>query len=212
MTERGWGTATIEGIPRLGKTWVPVRKHFDIRAFGINAWVAEAEGDDVIGEHTEDSGHEELYFVSAGRASFTVDGNEVDAPAGTFVFVGEPTTKRKAVAREAGTTILSVGAKPGEAFEVMTWESTAEMWPLYEAGEYEAAAEVLRAGLEREPSPGIHYNLACMEALLGHPDDAFEHLRLALEEPRFKEAASSDSDLDSIRDDARVAKLLSTRS
>ena len=55
----------------------------------------------------------------------------------------------------AGTTILSVGAKPGEAFEVMTWESTAEMWPLYEAGEYEAAAEVLRAGLEREPSPGI---------------------------------------------------------
>jgi tetratricopeptide (TPR) repeat protein len=210
VTERGWQTARIDEIPRLGKTWIPVRKYFGIRAFGVNVWVADAEGDDVIGEHVEDSGHEELYFVSSGRATFTVDGKETDAPAGTLVFVGDPQLSRKAVAREPGTTILTVGAKPGEAFEVMNWETTAEMWPLYEAGDYEGAAALLREALAREPEPGIYYNLACMEALLGQTDEAIEHLRHAADEPRFREAAATDSDLDSLRDDPRFASLLET--
>ncbi len=210
MTDRGWQIARTDEIPRLGKTWIPIRKHFGIRAFGVNAWVADAEGEDVIGEHVEESGHEELYFVSSGRATFTVEGEEVDAPAGTVVFVRDPQTKRKAVAREPGTTILTVGAKPGEAFEVMNWESVAEMWPLYEAGDYEGAAAVLREALAREPEPAIYYNLACMEALLGQTEEAIEHLGHAAEEPRFREAAATDSDLDSIRNDPRFASLLET--
>jgi tetratricopeptide (TPR) repeat protein len=150
--------------------------------------------------------------VTSGRATFTVAGEELDAPAGSLVFVRNPETKRKAVAREVGTTIVTIGAKPGDAFEVMSWETTAEMWPLYESGDYEGAAAILRESLQAKPDPGVYYNLACMEALLGHPDEAVEHLRRAIDEPRFRELAASDSDLESIRDDPRLAELLSPKS
>ena len=57
-------------------------------------------------------GHEELYFVLSGRATFTVDGERVDAPAGSLVFVKDPAMRRGAVADEAGTKILAIGGRP----------------------------------------------------------------------------------------------------
>src|SRR5439155_11084272 len=132
-------------------------------------------GGDVIGEHVEESGHEELYVVTAGHATFTVEGDEIDAPEGTYVYV-QPEASRKAVAKAADTTVISIGAKPGEAFEIQNWEANAEMWPLYEAGDYEGAVAVLTKALERERDQGLLYNLACMEALAGHKDDAVSHL------------------------------------
>lgn len=205
-----WQAAKIDDIPRSGNTWIPVRKHLDVQAFGVNAWTADEAGGDIISEHNEDTGHEELYFVTAGHATFTVAGDEVEAPAGTFVFVSDPATMRKAVAKEAGTTVLAVGAKPGEAYEVRPWEANAEMWPLYEAGDYEGAAAILRAALEREPDPGVYYNLGCIEALRGNADAAFEALEHVRGEPRFRELAAGDSDLGSLRDDPRFTSLLET--
>ena len=215
MTDRGWQTAHIDEIPRVGarKTWIPVRKHFDGGAFGVNGWTA-VEGDEIISEHIEEgTGHQELYFVASGHATFTLDDEEVDGPAGTLVFLGDTGTKRKAVAKEDGTTILAVGAKPGAVYEVEGWEANAEMFPLYEAGDYAGAAALLRTALEKDPEDaGIHYNLACMEALMGHTDEAFEHLGHITKEPRFKETAENDSDFDSLRDDPRFAELLSSKS
>jgi hypothetical protein len=108
--------------------WLPVRHRLGIKAFGVNAWLAREPGDEVIEEHSEDE-HEELYVVVSGRATFTVDGETIDTPAGTAVFVSEPGLRRKAVGEEAGTTILSVGAAPGKAFEISAWEkrSTGEV-------------------------------------------------------------------------------------
>jgi tetratricopeptide (TPR) repeat protein len=212
MTNRTWQAARIDEITRTGNFWIPVRKHFDIAAFGVNAWVAKEDGDKIVSEHAEDTGHEELYFVASGHATFTVGGEEVDAPAGTFVFVRDPETRRGAVATEKGTTILTVGAKPGEAFEVSNWEANAEMWPLYEAGDYEGAAALLADALERGHDTGLLYNLACMEALAGRSEDAIGHLSQALEgaSDSFRKAARDDSDLDSIKGDPRVASLLGT--
>ena len=212
MTEPRWQTARLDEVERPDGSWIPIRKHFDIKAFGINAWVAKGEGDDVIGEHTENSGHEELYFVTAGRATFTLDGNEIDAPAGTLVFVRDPATRRKAVALEAKTTIVAIGAQAGAAFEVMDWEKFAGFWPLYQAGDYQAALAFLEQARAADPeSAMLLYNSACMEALLGRTDEALEHLRQAAErEDRFREAARTDSDLDAIRSDARVPSLLET--
>jgi hypothetical protein len=210
---KGWQVAKIEEIPRAGNRWIPIRKHFDGGAFGVNAWVADTEGEDVIGEHTEEStGHEELYLVVSGHATFTLDGEDVDAPAGTLVYLAETETSRKAVAREAGTTILSIGAKAGEVYEVQPWEVNAEMFPLYQAGDYEGAAALLRDAVQREPQPGTYYNLACMEALAGHTDAAFEALTHVADDPRLRETAAGDSDLDSLRDDPRFTELLSPRS
>lgn len=204
MSDHNWQSAHIDEIPRGGNRWIPIRKHFDIRAFGINAWEGKSEGADIVGEHTEDSGDEELYLVTSGHATFTVDGDEVDAPMGTLVFV-QPGASRKAVARVAGTTVLSVGAPLGQPYEVRSWEASAEMFPLYEAGDYEGAAAVLRGALERERDEGLLYNLACMEALAGHKDEALEHLGEALHAApeRFLEMARNDSDLESIRNDPR---------
>jgi mannose-6-phosphate isomerase class I len=103
--------------------WAPLRHEFDIQAFGINAWRHE-DGSDVIPEHSEDeSGHEELYLVLDGRATFTVDGKDFDAPKGTAVFIRDPAVKRKAVAQDPATTVLSIGGWAGKAFQVSEWET-----------------------------------------------------------------------------------------
>jgi hypothetical protein len=103
--------------------WAPIRHHFDIRSFGINAWRG-GDGDEVIKEHAEgEGGHEELYAVFSGHALFTIAGDEVDAPAGTFVYVSDPLAKRNAVAKAADTVVLSLGGWVGKAFEPSDWET-----------------------------------------------------------------------------------------
>src|SRR2546422_9164339 len=78
--------------------WRPVRHHFGITAFGVNAWTARDAGDRIINEHDEaDDGNEELYLVLRGRAAFELDGDRVVASAGTLVFA-RPGVKRTAVA------------------------------------------------------------------------------------------------------------------
>ena len=99
--------------------WKPVRHFFEISAFGVNAYVGQAEGELVIEEHAEGE-HEELYVVLGGSARFTVDGETFDAPAGTLVFV-PPGIDRTAVAGAADTTVLAIGAPEG-AFPVSDWE------------------------------------------------------------------------------------------
>ena len=70
----------------------------------------------------EAQAHQEAYLVLEGAARFTVDGTDVDAPAGTFVFVEAPALERSAVATEDGTVVLALGAEPGVAFGVSAWE------------------------------------------------------------------------------------------
>ena len=108
-----------------------VRRHFDVRAFGVNAATGNA-GDEMIDEHHEadeegnpangDQRHEELFAVMTGHAVFTVDGEEIDAPAGTIVFVRNPALLRFARAAADGTAILAVGGRPGASYEVSRWE------------------------------------------------------------------------------------------
>jgi quercetin dioxygenase-like cupin family protein len=102
--------------------WRPIRIHFGISSFGANGFTGQ-KGQTVVGEHGEtDTRHEELYFVSKGIASFTIEGEEIPAPAGTFVYVPDPDAVRSAVALEDGTTVLCFGGTPGEAFGVSEWE------------------------------------------------------------------------------------------
>jgi hypothetical protein len=105
--------------------WAPIRHHFDIQTFGINAWRG-AEGDEVIKRHDEtESGAPELYFVVSGCATFTIGGEEVAAPAGTLVYCNDPAVERLAVATESGTAILSIGAAgEGQAFAPAGWDTS----------------------------------------------------------------------------------------
>jgi tetratricopeptide (TPR) repeat protein len=205
MTEERWATAHLSEIDGPNG-WAPIRRHFGIASFGVNAWTAEEAGANVISEHDEEpSGHEELYLVVAGRATFTVEGHEVDAPVGTVVHVREPGATRAATAAEPGTTVLAIGGRPGAAYEPRDWEINAEVLPLFERQEYGEAKRILAEAHEHDPdAAGLLYNLACAEARLGEHEPALEHLARAVElAPRFAEFAQGDDDLASLRGDPR---------
>jgi tetratricopeptide (TPR) repeat protein len=181
----------------------PVRHHFGITSFGASAWTARAAGDRLINEHEEsepESG-EELYFVVSGHADFELDGQTYEAPAGTFVHV-LPGVKRTAFGREAGTTLLAVGAGPsGEAYAPSGWEVFSPLFPLFESGEYEQGADRAEALLANNPPySGMLYNTACFESLAGRAELALSHLRQAVELlPALAEMAREDEDFEPLR-------------
>jgi tetratricopeptide (TPR) repeat protein len=201
----------LESFPvdEEGLTWRPVRRRFDIRAFGVNAYTADREGQRVVEEHRETNGHEELYVVIAGRATFTLDGEEHDAPAGTLVHC-PPDTLRSAFAAEPGTTILGIGAKPGEVFQPSGWEWTFAAFALLKQGDLERARAEMEAGIAEHPEAWQgHYNFACLEARSGDKDAALRRLTRAaeLEPGEVAKLASGDEDFASIRGDERFLAI-----
>jgi mannose-6-phosphate isomerase-like protein (cupin superfamily) len=199
---------TIDELTRENG-WAPLRAHLGARAFGINAYTKHAD-EEIVGEHKEEaSGHEELYLVVAGRATFTVEGEERDAPVGTAVLVPSGTT-RSAKAVEDGTTIVVVGGRPDAVFQPRAWETNAIIFPMFGEGKIEEAREILRGVVGHyEDGESIEYNLACCEARLGDVDTAFEHLVRALPgRPDLVELARGDDDLAALRDDSRFDTLV----
>jgi tetratricopeptide (TPR) repeat protein len=187
----------------------PVRKHFGIISFGVNTWTGKSAGDRIINEHDEADEHEELYLVQQGRATFELDGERVDAPAGTMVFA-RPGVKRTAFAEEAGTTIVAIGGTPGEVYEPSGFEVWLPINALYEAGKYAEAADRGRELIVENPGyAGMLYNVACCESLAGRTADAIEHLRRAIElSERFRSFAAGDSDFDPIREQPAFKELV----
>jgi quercetin dioxygenase-like cupin family protein len=190
-------------------TWLPVRATLGIRAFGCNAYRAAEAGHDVVEPHSEaPSDHEELYFVARGHATFTIDGQSYDAPAGTYVFVPDPASQRHAVAAEAGTTVLSFGGPP--SFAPSAWE-----WVFRAAG-HRKLGDLTRAGAEIEEglalhpeSGGMYYELACLEATSGNAEEALAALARAIElDGRRAAWAADDEDFASLRDDPRFSELV----
>jgi mannose-6-phosphate isomerase-like protein (cupin superfamily) len=206
-----FSTAQLTDIDEVSDGRVPfriVRHHFGIESFGVNAFTGANAGDRIINEHTEDEGHEELYIVLAGRARFEIDGETVDAPQGTLVYV-EDKANRTAFAEEPATTLVAVGGTPGKAYVPHGWELWAPLMPLYNEGKYDEAADGLRAIVDEKPYPMLFYNLACMESMAGRTNDAVEHLRRAVElNPDFAEMAKGDSDFDAIRDEPSFNEAL----
>jgi tetratricopeptide (TPR) repeat protein len=195
------------------RTYARLRRELGIGAFGVYAVRADA-GKRLVSERTAAGPgadrHEELFVVVDGHATFTVDGQELSAPAGTAVFVRDVEAKRAAAATEDGTTILVVGGRRGEAWRLTPGEATEEFWPLYQAKDYEGALAVVRQALEEYPGNALaHYNVACMSSLLGRPDDAVEHLRAALDGwPEYLENAREDDDFAPLREAPRFQELV----
>jgi hypothetical protein len=190
----------------------PVRHHLGITALGATAWTARAAGELVVDEHDEGdpTADQELFVVLRGHAVFELDGDRVDAPAGTLVFA-PPGMKRTASAEEAGTIILALEGTPGKAYEARGWELWAPLAPLYEAGRYAEVADRLGVLVEASPQyPMLFYNLACCESLSGRTAGALDHLRRAIGmSDEFRDAARDDSDLDAIRDEPAFKQLIS---
>jgi tetratricopeptide (TPR) repeat protein len=208
----GYAVAHLDEIDELDdgrEPFRPIRHHLGITAFGVNSWTGHNAGDRILNEHDEAEDSEELYVVQQGRATFELDGERVDAPVGTLVFA-RPGVKRTAFAEEPETTILAFGGTPGEAYEPDGWELFAPVRPLYEQGEYAAAAERGRALVEAHPEYStLFYNLACCESLAGQTTEALEHLRRSIEmSERSRAHAKGDSDFDPIRDEPAFKELV----
>jgi mannose-6-phosphate isomerase-like protein (cupin superfamily) len=204
-----WRVARLDEIERRG-SFIPVREHLGIHSFGINARTVGEDGT-LINEHDEAGGQEEVYVVLDGTATFEIDGETFEAPAGTFVSV-QPEVRRKAT---GDATVLALGGTAGEAYQALDW---AEAWPIqsesmtaYGEQRYADAAAVVRRGLEQYPDhPGLNYNYACFATLAGEADDdMFERLRRGVEGfPPFREQARVDEDLAAVRDDPRFEEAL----
>ena len=128
-SKKAWRAAKLGDIPPLKDSfmqgWHSVRHHLGIEAFGVNA-VTKDKGGILIMEHSEaGSGQQELFFVSQGGASFSIDGEKVDVLAGTFLAI-DPKPLRSAVALKTPTSLIIIGAKPGEAYAVPNWDKLSQ--------------------------------------------------------------------------------------
>jgi hypothetical protein len=194
-----------------GRQRFDVRRRLDITSFGIQAFRAPSEVD-VIREHDEigplgSAGQEELYIVLNGAATFEIDGEALEAPAGSLVLV-QPAAKRKALAKDDATTILVVGGTPGEAYVPAPIEAS-EAMAAYGAGDYETAIAKQLVVVEKRPTdPVACFNAACFEARAGRTGEAIDHLQRAIDiDDRIKELIRTDEDLDSLREDPRFVVL-----
>jgi tetratricopeptide (TPR) repeat protein len=189
----------------------PVRHRLGITSFGATAWTAHSAGDLIVNEHDEGdpTADEELFVVLQGRAEFELEGDRVDAPAGTFVFA-PPGTRRRVFAVEPETTVMLIEGTPGKAYEPRGWELWAPLVPLYEACQYAEVADRLHALVEAHPQYAmLFYNLACCESLSGRTTDALNHLRRAIDmAEEFRDSAKHDSDLGPIRDEPAFKHLI----
>ena len=204
-----WRAVRLDDLERRGR-FIPVREALGIHSFGINA-IKQGEDGTLINEHDEVGGQEEVYVVLDGTATFEIDGETIEAPAGTFISC-EPEARRKAT---GDATVLALGGTVGEVFQAMDW---GEAWPIqsesmaaYGEQRYGDALAAVRRGLEQFPDhAGLNYNYACFASLAGEIDDElFERLKRSVELfPPFREQLKGDSDLDAVRDDPRFEEAL----
>lgn len=201
----------IEEFSDAGCHYRPIRHQLGITAFGVTAWTAHAAGDLVINTHDEGdpTADQELFLVLRGHAEFDIDGDRVDAPAGTLVSA-PPRTPRTARAKEDGTTILALEGTPGRGYDARGWELWAPLVPLYRAGEYAEVADRLGVIVAAAPQyPMLIFNLACCESQCGRTDAALAHLRQAVQmSEEFRANARTDTDLYPIRGEPAFIQLL----
>jgi mannose-6-phosphate isomerase-like protein (cupin superfamily) len=216
-TQATYGVISIADRAAEGEEdrgYIRLRADLDIGAFGASAAYQKKAGEVLIRDHDEigpgSDGHEELYVVVQGRAKFTIDGEEVDAPQGTAVFVRSPAAKRQAVAETDGTIVLAVGGRRGEPYRLSPGASLHEFLRLHGEKDYEGAMAECQAALETYPGNAlILYNIACLENLLGRPDAALATLGTAIAGwSEYKNNAREDDDFASLRDDPRFTELI----
>lgn len=127
------------------------RAALEVSAFGMS--VSDLPpGFDQVPAHTHTfDGQEEIYLALAGSGELEIDGRRVPVDGETVVLV-EPAAVRRPVAGPDGLRLLSVGAKPGEAYEPFeNSKAGAPETPVSELPGIKAAAEA--AGQAAPPEP-----------------------------------------------------------
>ena len=193
----------VETLPWMGTEleWRPLREAIGSRIVGMAAFTASRAGQELIEEHSEEAegrGHEEVYVVLRGRATFTVDDEALDAPAGTFLRV-DPEISRCAVAAEAGTAVLALGGPP-------TFEPSASEWierarPLLRSDPNRARELLDDLRRARPESPGVAIGEALYARSQGDVESARELVASVISaHPELRTPLAQDPDLGSLVD------------
>jgi hypothetical protein len=193
-----WTAARIDDLetipwPGAKTTWRPLRQAIGARIVGMSAYTAEAPGHDVVEPHRESEGgmgHEEVYVVLRGRATFTLDGETLDAPAGTVVRV-DPAVHRHAVATEPRTAVLALGGEPTYRPSSSEWIERARPHIRSDPDRARAIVDELRA--QRPDSPGLPIAEALLAVGRGDREAAAEALTRV--DPAYREQLRADPDL-----------------
>jgi hypothetical protein len=194
----------VEAVPWRGTelVWHPVRSALGTRIVGMGGFTAERVGQVVIEGHTESEdglGHEEVYVVLRGRATFTLDDTEVDAPAGTLLVVDDPGVYRRAVAAEAGTAILALGGPPVFVPSDSEWIERARP---YLRSDPERAIRILEDLRAAKPD-GPVAEVAATFLALARGDGPAAHAtlaRLLARRPDLRPLLADDADLEPLLD------------
>jgi quercetin dioxygenase-like cupin family protein len=100
--------------------WQLVRRGLGVESFGMN--VVEIEQGYSIPEHHEvERDQEEVFIVLEGQAVMVIDGEDHQAPAGTFVRVAPPLVRTVRNDGEQPVTLLIVSAPTTSGYTDMGW-------------------------------------------------------------------------------------------
>ena len=103
-----------------GATWRLARKTLGAEAFGFNVVDIEAGGQIPAHDHTGDN-QEEVFIILEGDGTIVTDGEDHDAPAGTFCRFAPEVNRTIRNDSDANVRALLIGVPVDSGYEGMGW-------------------------------------------------------------------------------------------
>ena len=103
-----------------GATWRLARKTLGAEAFGFNVVDIEAGGQIPAHDHSGDD-QEEVFVILDGEGTIVTDGEEHDAPAGTFCRFAPEVNRTIQNKSDSTVRALLIGVPVGSGYKRMPW-------------------------------------------------------------------------------------------
>jgi quercetin dioxygenase-like cupin family protein len=103
-----------------GATWRLARKTLGAEAFGFNVVDIEAGGQIPAHDHTGDN-QEEVFIILEGDGTLIIDGEEHEAPAGTFCRLAPEVNRTIQNKSDSTVRALLIGVPIDSGYEQMPW-------------------------------------------------------------------------------------------
>jgi len=120
----GYTIKSIEEFEEMegsgGATWRLARKTLGAESFGFNVVDIEAGGEIPAHDHTGDN-QEEVFMILDGQGTIVTDGEEHDAPAGTFCRFAPEVNRTIRNTSNANVRALLIGVPVDSGYQGMGW-------------------------------------------------------------------------------------------
>jgi quercetin dioxygenase-like cupin family protein len=103
-----------------GATWRLARKTLGAESFGFNVVDIEAGGEIPAHDHTGDN-QEEVFIILDGQGTIVTDGEEHEAPAGTFCRLAPEVNRTIRNESDANVRALLIGVPVDSGYQGMGW-------------------------------------------------------------------------------------------